>query len=248
METTVIVEPTIDITTVEIKSVIMKFSDAETINMEYNDDTKLLSLIKKAIVSKNKQLNDINEDYIPEKYLNRFKIVYKGMIIKVTNDFKVIDINNLVANCILHCVFPPLTENEINEIKAVGSVPIEIIDRLLNSVELIELLKKPEHFNFLKSYIESAGKINTNISTNVIDINDIDDKSKTKKQPKKAVKKRSPISSDDELESEETNIDSQYSLQIEEIVNMGFECNDRIKILLRNHNGDVQNVLNILLG
>ena len=100
-QTAVIVAPTIDITTVEIKLVIMKFSDAETINMEYNDDTKLLSLIKKAIVSKNKQLIDINEDHIPEKYLNRFKIVYKGMIIKVTNDFKVIDIDNLVTNCIL---------------------------------------------------------------------------------------------------------------------------------------------------
>ena len=72
METTVIVEPTIDITTVEIKSVIMKFSDAETINMEYNDDTKLLSLIKKAIVSKINYNLTCLTSLIAAKSLNSF--------------------------------------------------------------------------------------------------------------------------------------------------------------------------------
>ena len=213
---------------IETKYITMRFSDSDTINLEYDENTNILSLISKAIIYKHNELSDININFLPEKYLNLFKVVYRGKIIKISKNLKVIDIIDIKNSTILHCVFPQLQKSDIIEIKENMHVPLETINKLLISPKLIELLKIPTNFNFLKSYIENNGKIHIDIQSNKKNFDNLSDKN--------------DVSSNDL--SEETL----YSLQINEIINMGFECNDNVKHLLKIYNGDVQNVLNNLLG
>ena len=99
-------------------------------------------------------------------------------------------------------------------------VPLETINRLLISPQLIELLKNPTNFNFLKYYVENNGKIET----------------------------RTKSSKENDVSCNNLSEETLYSLQINEIISMGFEYNDNVKHLLKIHKGDVQNVLNNLLG
>jgi len=245
-----------------INNVTMKFSDSNTINFPYDNDTTLLSLIGKAIIHTNDALSDVDINFIPEKYLNRFKIVYRGKIVKTTKNIKVVEVIDTTHNTILHCVFPQLQKSDINEIKALMSVPIETINELLTSSQLIELLKKPSNYKFLKNYIDKNGNIS---NENILAVDIDTDLSQKNTKLKKVINKITATKTDTATETEtnmttqENNINSPtiqpeipieilYSLQINEIVNMGFEYNDTIKQLLKRYNGDVQNVLNHLLG
>ena len=243
-----------------INNVTMKFSDSNTINFPYDNDTTLLSLIGKAIIHTNEVLSDVDINFIPEKYLNRFKIVYKGKIVKTTKNIKVVEVIDTTHNTILHCVFPQLQKSDINEIKASMSVPIETINELLTSSQLIELLKKPSNYKFLKNYIDKNGNI-SNENILAVDINtDLSQKNtKSKKVIKKITATETGTETETNMTTQENNInpptiqpeipiETLYSLQINEIVNIGFEYNDTIKQLLKRYNGDVQNVLNHLLG
>jgi hypothetical protein len=242
-------EKNIDVMTTEITSLIMKFSDSDTINMDYDDSTTLMSLIKKTIVQKYPLLNEIDTDYIPEKFLNRFKVVFKGKIIKTTNDLKIVDINDIQPNVILHCVFPPLSSADIDEIKSNMYTPLEKINEMLNSSELIELLKIPNNYKFLKTFVENKGIISEKVEKLKNDKKNVQTKKHQKKNTAIVRDNDSDLSEESDSENESNqSTELTYDSQINEIVNMGFECNDRLKQLLKEYKGDVQNVINILLG
>jgi len=132
----------------------VRFSDSNIFDIKCNTDMSIKSLVCKAILARN-DITDIHEDQIPQYLLDLFKLVYNGKLYKNFQD-KISSILDISDNCILNCIFPILSKEDIT--KLYNSIKVEVseseINELLNSEKFKKLIKDQKFFNKLKVLLE----------------------------------------------------------------------------------------------
>lgn len=203
----------------------MRFSDTETLIIPINKNDLISKLIKMSIFTKCK-LTDINYDDIPNELMSKFKFVFKGKVYK-DYDLLISSINGLANNSIFHCIFPNITAAEITKLYDSIEESDENINTFLLSDNLRNILKNKKVFKFLTEYVKSYNSSENSVVT-----------------------EQNPVITEQNININNStftiNLDSIYKTQIEDLVTMGFENNDRVKQLLDKYKGDIQLVINEL--
>lgn len=215
-------------------NITIKFADSETFKLTvhpHNDN--ILQIVKQGICLKCKL--SILPDQLPlENLISRFKIVFKG---KVIQDYtvKISSLEDINNDTILHCIFPNLSQNEINNIyKNISTSDIDI-DKFLSSEKLRTILKDPTKFTTITNYINNLEQTQNDQSSS----SDIQNESKIIK-----VNESVNISNINVI----VDLNQLYEVQINDLQCIGFESNEEIIKLLDKYKGNVQQVINELLG
>ena len=156
----------------------------------------------------------------------KFKFVFKGKVYK-DYDLLISSINGLANNSIFHCIFPNITAAEITKLYDSIEESDENINTFLLSDNLRNILKNKKVFKFLTEYVKSYNSSENSVVT-----------------------EQNPVITEQNININNStftiNLDSIYKTQIEDLVTMGFENNDRVKQLLDKYKGDIQLVINEL--
>lgn len=261
-----------DLITYNIK---LKFSDEYILDLSCNAETQIISLVKKAIIFKSDGLlNELEIEHIPIDRFNKFKIVHRGHIIDYTkNDVTIADINHFNDNDVFYCVFPPLTNVEIENIKKSMVLSEDTLMQFTNSENFINMFKNFANFAQLDASIrqnknevpEDCIKLLISSSAFIEHYKICQNFEQLKLLCEKCENIRK-YSSDEEFEQPIANSKKikkikmakktgkktkkeQYIDQINELQSMGFNCDEeRVINILEKHNGNMQPVVEELLG
>lgn len=199
-------------------NITLRFSDHDTFTTTVNLTDTIEQLVCKGIVHRSKLGHEILPEFIPKNLCSKFKVVFKGKLYKdLENNISSMD--GISNDCIIHCIFPNLTPDEITSIKSNVTVSQQEINDFISSNTFLDLLKNPTHFNFVKQYIANPNPTIQQVQPSSIDQNTVT-----------------------------VDLDALYEEQIVVLANMGFDNSESVKKLLQKYNGNVQSVLNELLG
>jgi len=195
-------------------NITLRFSDHDTFTTTVNLTDTIEQLVCKGIVHRSKLGHEILPEFIPKNLCSKFKVVFKGKLYKDL-EHNISSMDGISNDCIIHCIFPNLTSDEIISIKSNVIVPQQEINDFISSNTFLDLLKNPIHFNFIKQYIANPNPTPpSSINQNIVTV----------------------------------DLDALYEEQIVVLANMGFDNSESVKKLLQKYNGNVQSVLNELLG
>jgi hypothetical protein len=200
-------------------NVTLRFSDHDTFTTTMNLTDTIELLVRKGIIHRSKLGNEIQPEFIPKNLCSKFKVVFKGKLYKDL-EHNILTIDGITNDSVVHCIFPNLTPDEVNSIKNNITVTQQEINDLISSGPFLDLLKNPTHFNFVKQYINNPNPV---VVQNV---------------PSSTISQSSVT----------VDLDALYEEQIVVLANMGFDNSESVKKLLQKYNGNVQSVLNELLG
>lgn len=199
-------------------NVTLRFADQDTFVTTIDLNDQLETLVRKGIIYKAKLSADILPEFIPLNICNKFRVIYRGKLYKELQN-KMSTISGFENNTVIHCVFPQLTNDEIESIKSNVTVSEQEINNFLTSEEFRNFLKNPTNFNNIKQYIANP--------TSII---------------------QTPVQNSISQNTVTVDLDVLYEEQIVVLANMGFDNSETIKKLLQKYNGNVQSVLNELLN